>query len=186
MFRLRTTTTLSLLALAAGVAGTGWLSMQTDVWPGPPARYTVQVDAPTALRARPAPHRARGAHGPTRVAQVRRSLPPVVASDEAQAAVAAPAPTLVPLATPADTSQSWDQLHGHLDGRVLLHVDVDASGRVSAASLAESSGDPILDTHALRSVRGWRFMVPPDHPDGLSGELPMRFSSRGDGIAKLP
>ncbi|MGB5938956.1 MAG: MBL fold metallo-hydrolase, partial [Rhodanobacter sp.] len=46
MLRLRTTTTLSLLALAIGVAGTGWLSTQTGAWPGPPARYTAQVDTP--------------------------------------------------------------------------------------------------------------------------------------------
>ncbi|MGB5940500.1 MAG: energy transducer TonB, partial [Rhodanobacter sp.] len=86
----------------------------------------------------------------------------------------------------ADTSQSWEELRGHLDGRVLLHVDIDGSGRVRAASLSESSGDPVLDAHALRSVRGWRFAVPSDHPDGLSGELPMRFTSRGDRVAQLP
>lgn len=182
MFRLRTTTTLSLLALAVGIAGTGWLSTLTTDWPGPPARYTVQVDSSTAMRARPAPRRPRG---PVRAVQARRALP-VVANDEAQAAVSAPAPALVPLATPADTSQSWDELRGHLDGRVLLHVEVDGSGRVSAASLSESSGDPILDAHALRSVRGWRFAVPADHPDGISGELPMRFSSQGERVAQLP
>ncbi|WP_108470274.1 energy transducer TonB family protein [Rhodanobacter thiooxydans] len=185
MFRLRTTTTLSLIALAVGVAGTGWLSTQTGIWLGPPARYTARVDTSTAMRAHPAPRRP---HGPARVVPTRRALPPMVAGDEVQAAVAtpAPAPELLPLATPADTSQPWDELRGHLDGRVLLHVDIDAGGRVSAASLAESSGDPVLDQHALRSVRGWRFAVPPDHPDGLSGELPMRFTSRGDRVAQLP
>ena len=183
MFRLRTTTTLSLLALAVGIAGTDWLSAQTGVWSGPPARYVAQVDTPTAMRARPSPHRSRRA---PRVAPARRAPPPMVVADEAQAAVAAPAPALVPLATPADTSQSWDELRGHLDGRVLLHVDVDGHGRVSAASLSESSGDPVLDAHALRSVRNWRFAVPPDHPDGLGGELPMRFTSRGDRVAQLP
>ncbi|AGG90918.1 energy transducer TonB family protein [Rhodanobacter denitrificans] len=183
MFRLRTTASLSLLALAVGVAGTGWLSAQTSVWSGPPTRYTAQVDTPTALRARPSPHRPRRS---PRVAPARRMLPPAVVADEAQAAIAAPAPELVPLATPADTSQSWDELRGHLDGRVLLHVDIDGNGRVTTASLSESSGDPVLDQHALRSVRGWRFAVPPDHPDGLSGELPMRFTSRGDRVAQLP
>jgi periplasmic protein TonB len=44
----------------------------------------------------------------------------------------------------------------------------------------------VLDEHALRSVRGWRFAVPLDRPNGLSGELPMRFSSQGDRIAQLP
>lgn len=184
MLRLRTTTGLSLLALAIGVAGTGWLSTLTAAWPGPPARFAAAggraVPAPRTL---PSPRRA---HGPPRAAPPVRRMPAVIDGSEAQASVPAPPPELVPLATPSDTSQSWDELRGHLDGRVLLHVDIDASGRVSAASLTESSGDPVLDTHALRSVRGWRFAVPPDRPDGLSGELPMRFSSRGDGIAKLP
>ena len=58
-------------------------------------------------------------------------------------------------------------------------VSIDGSGRVTAASLAESSGDSVLDAHALASVRGWRFAVPADRPDGFSGELPMRFTSGG-------
>ncbi|EIL89184.1 MULTISPECIES: energy transducer TonB [Rhodanobacter] len=184
MFRLRTTSTLSLLALLVGTAGTGWLSTQTGVWPGPPARYAATVDTPTAVRARPAPRRP---HLRSRVVPTRRAQPPRIVADEVQAAfVPAPAPALVPLATPADTSQSWEQLRGHLDGRVLLHVDIDGQGRVSAASLIQSSGDPVLDEHALRSVRGWRFAVPADHPDGLSGELPMRYASQGDRIAGVP
>jgi protein TonB len=77
-------------------------------------------------------------------------------------------------------------LRGHLDGRLVLRVGVDGSGRVLVASVAESSGDPILDEHALRSVRGWRFAVSGDHPDGISGELPMRFSAQGERLAQSP
>jgi len=185
MFRLRTTTSLSLLALVVGTAGTGWLSTQTSVWSGTPARYTAQADTPSAQRARPVTRRVRDAQRPVHVVPSRRALPPVLAGDEAQAAVVAPAPTLVPLSMPADTSQSWEQLRGHLDGRVRLHLDIDGNGRVRAASLVQSSGDPILDAHALRSVQGWRFAVPPDHPDGLSGELPMRFSSQDGRVGML-
>ena len=103
-------------------------------------------------------------------------LPPVVAA--AQAEEAAPPPELVPLSMP-DAPVSWSRMEGHLRGRVLLRVSIDGSGRVTAASLAESSGDSVLDAHALASVRGWRFAVPADHPDGFSGELPMRFTSGG-------
>ncbi len=92
---------------------------------------------------------------------------------------------LLPLTTPVDASMSWDELRGHLDGRVIVHVAIDGRGRVNAASLAESSGDPVLDEHALRSVRNWHFAVPSDHPDGLSGDLPMHFSSRGERIASV-
>lgn len=108
------------------------------------------------------------------------------AAGEAQAASIAPPPQLMPLTTPADTSLSWDALNGHLDGRVVLLVGVNGSGHVNTARVTESSGDPTLDDHALRSVRGWRFAVPADHPDGLSGEVPMRFSSRDDRIANVP
>jgi protein TonB len=179
MLRLRTTTGLSVLALAIGIAGTGWLSTLTTDWRGPPARYAATHATPSP-RALPSPRRS---HRPVHVVQTRRMRPPV---DSGGARASVPAPALVPLATPNDTSQPWYKLRGHLDGRVLLHLDIDGRGQVSAASLSESSGDPILDAHALRSVRGWRFAVPPDHPDGISGDLPMRYSSQGNRLAQLP
>jgi protein TonB len=183
VLRLRTTIGLSVMALAIGVAGTAWLSTLTDEWSGPPARFAhAATHVRPAPRALPSPPRS---SAPSRVVQRRRPLLPIDYS-EAQASVPAPPPELVPLATPADTSQPWYKLRGHLDGRVLLHVAVDGGGLVSAARVLESSGDAVLDEHALRSVRGWRFAVPPDRPDGLSGELPMRFSSQGDRLAQLP
>ena len=182
MSRLRTTTGLSLLALAVGFAGTGWLSALTTDWNGPPARFARAAHAFSAPRALPSPPRS---SAPARVVQRRRPLQPIDSS-EAQASAPAPPPELVPLATPADTSQPWYRLRGHLDGRVLLHVEIDGGGRVSAASVFESSGDAVLDEHALRSVHGWRFEVPADHPDGMAGELPMRFSSQGDRVARVP
>jgi protein TonB len=184
MFRLRTTTTLSLLALAVGIAGTGWLSTLTTDWPGPPPRYAAARTASAPRAALPSPRRS---HAPARVVRTARVPADLSAVDAggAQASVP-PTPELVPLAMPADTSQPWYELRGHLDGRVLLHVDIDGAGQVRSASVSQSSGDPVLDEHALRSVRGWRFAVPPDRSDGLSGELPMRFSSQGDRIAQLP
>ena len=173
MLRLRTTTGLSVLALAIGIAGTGWLSTLTAGWHGPTSGVA------TAKPSRHSPPARTRWHGSVSVAQVHRALPHR-ADGTVQAAALAypPKPELVPLAMPSDTSQSWDTLRGHLDGQVLLHVDVDRSGRVSAARLAVSSGDPVLDEHALRSARGWRFAVPADYPDGFSGELPMRFASQ--------
>ena len=159
--RLRTSTGLSLLALALGIAGTGWLSMQTADWRGPSGLAAV-------------------------LAPVRRPRAWESARDNPVAAAPpASAPALLPLSTPPDNSLPWDALRGHLDGRAVVHVQVDGSGRVSAVSLAQTSGDPVLDDYALRSVRGWRFVVPPEDPDGLSGDLPMRFSS-GSGLASAP
>ena len=182
MFRLRTTTTLSLLALAVGIAGTQWLSGFNTGWAGPSERVAGFVPAARHAGARP--------HGRVAVRRllsdpvvVHRALPPVMAN--ARADEAAPPPELVPVAMPA-APVSWSRMEGHLRGRVLLHLAIDGGGRVTDAALAESSGDPVLDAHALATVRGWRFAVPADHPDGFSGDLPMRFTS-GDGrVAQAP
>jgi protein TonB len=84
-------------------------------------------------------------------------------------------PPLVPLDTPPGPS-SWTELRGHLDGRVVLEVAIDGSGRVSSAGIAQSSGDPVLDAHAIATVRRWRFAVPAG-ASGVRGQLPMRFES---------
>ena len=187
MLRLRTTTTLSLLALAVGIAGTQWLCGFNTGWAGPSERVAGYV--PVAHRAAPARETARvsprRAARPSRAVAVthRAVVPPVVAT--AQAETAAPPPELVPVAMP-ETPVSWSQMQGHLRGRVLLHLGIDGSGRVTDAALAESSGDPVLDAHALATVRGWRFAVPADHPEGFSGELPMRFTSGSQQVAQAP
>jgi protein TonB len=185
MLRLRTTTGLSVLALAIGIAGTGWLSTLTVGWRGPAPRLAGGGQVSSATRALPSPRRR---HGAVSVVRASRAATDRSIDDmgTAQAAALAPVAALMPLSMPGDTSQSWDELRGHLDGRVVLHVDTDGLGRVHAASMVESSGDPILDEHALRSVRGWRFAVPGDHPDGVSGDLPMRFSAQGERVAQSP
>lgn len=168
MLRLRTTTWLSLLALVAGVAGTGWLSTQTANGRAPPARAVASSPAMSWRHAALPLSRRLAALS---VMRGRQTAPSHLAGELSAA------PALLPLRTPADTSLPWEVLRGHLDGRAVVHLRVDGAGRVSAARLVESSGDPVLDDYALRSVRGWRFAVPPDAPDGLSGDLPMRFST---------
>ena len=184
MLRLRTTTGLSVLALLIGIAGTGWLSNLTRQWRQPSDRVAMVDHTHATPRKSSTAHRE---HGPVRVVQRRRvwQNPSIDNDGTAQAAAIATRATLQPLATPEDTSQSWEQLRGHLDGQLIVQVQVDAAGRVDSASVVASSGDPILDQHALRSVRGWRFAVPPGHPDGVSGELPMRFSSQGRTLGML-
>jgi len=162
MPRLRVTATLSLLGLLVGILGTDWLSGFTDDWTGPPARPAGRIVA--RLHRVPVHRRS---HAPPRV---------VGAQPET---IASPAPgmpvELVPLATPSAPA-SWAELRGHLDGRVVLDIDTDASGRVISAGVARSSGDPVLDAHALATVRGWRFAVPTG-ASGVQGQLPMRFDS---------
>ncbi len=183
MLRLRTTAGLSLLALLIGTVGTDWLSSLTNQWREPSDRVAMVRRAHATPRH---PSTEQLARGPVTVVQPRR-IRQRAASIEGPALTHATAATatLRPVATPADTSQSWQQLRGHLDGHVVVRVRVDGAGRVEDASLVASSGDPVLDQHALRSVRGWRFAVPADHPQGLSGELPMRFSSQGSQLGML-
>lgn len=177
MLRLRTTAGLSMLALLTGIAGTGWISSLTARWHEPSDRVAVVERMPATRRM---PRQAQRAHGPVNVAWPRGAGRREAGNGSAISAALATIPiTLQPLSVPADSSQSWDELRGHLDGQLLVRLRVDGAGRVQGASVIASSGDPVLDQHALRSVRAWRFAVPADHPDGLSGELPMRFASRG-------
>lgn len=181
MLSLRTTTGLSTLALLIGVAGTGWLSSLTHQWHEPSDRLAMVDRTHAVARTPPKVHHSRGPI--TVVQQPRRASRHDTAGDSG--AHASVPTTLQPLATPDDTSQSWAQLRGHLDGRVVMRVRIDGTGRVESARVATSSGDPVLDQHALRSVRGWRFAVPSSHPNGLSGELPMLFSSQGRDLGML-
>ncbi len=190
MFRLRTTLVLSLLGLGIGIAGTDWLSGRSTDEP-------LAMPLPVAKRSMlPSPHRAISAapraHASRETSRLRRSRADettgVVLHTEPgdHAPTTTPAPELVPLDMPASRDFAYDRLRGHLDGRVVMRVSIDGSGHVTSASVAESSGDVVLDAHALRSVRGWRFAVPPEYPDGLSADLPMRFSSHDEPIASVP
>lgn len=181
MPRLRTTSTLSLLALIIGVVGTGWLSMLTSPWPGIPMHHARARSAVAMVRHQPA----------DRASRLHREAAPVVARTRAvrlseSPSVAATPIELRPLAMPTLDDRPWETLRGHLDGRVMLHLQIDGDGRVVGANVAASSGDPVLDAHALESVRHWRFAVPAGHPDGIEGDLPMRFASADGGLAAAP
>jgi len=168
MFRLRTTTALSLLALAVGVGGTAWLSGLTAGWQGPQRMAVKPATAPAAV-----PHR--------RVVAVPKPsahavhLPPVEVAQAAAAPAAPEAPTLTPIEMPPLDSSIFSRRVARA-GLVVLRLSVDGQGHVTNAAVDQSSGDPQLDQEALQTVHGWRFAVPADHPDGLSGNLPMRFA----------
>lgn len=173
MLRLRTTASLSLLLLVAGVAGTGWLSEQTAGWPGPVKSVKSVVQART--------HAKRASAKPISRLALRPSMPviPVAARSRPSSSGEAHAeevPSLVPIAMPT-AAVPYAELRGHLNGRVLLHLAINSLGQVTTAAVSQSSGDAVLDAHALSTVRSWRFAVPTGHPDGFSGELPMRFDA---------
>ena len=183
MPRLSTTTLLSALALFVGMAATCGLSALTDrvMTPTVPVHHgdssTHRIATSSA-----AAHRTIVSDA-ARVSMRQAPTDSRQRSVDARDTVVAPVAELLPLSMPADTSRSWSELRGHLDGNVVLQLDIDGAGQVRHAAVAVSSGDPVLDEHALRNVSGWRFDVPSGHPDGLSGRLPMRFRTGGASLA---
>lgn len=168
MPRLRVTASLSLLALVVAVGGVQWLCDLT---------YT-NADWPAAVHRPVTAHLMRHNNEHPRHAPVVAR--PRYEPSQAQAAItpAAPPgsePTLVPVSTP-DASLPTSQMEDHAVGNVVLHLTVDGQGHVTHAAVAQSSGDSMLDANALAIAQRWRFAVPADHPQGISGDLPLRFS----------
>ncbi|RDI99176.1 energy transducer TonB [Dyella solisilvae] len=178
MFRLRTMVGLSALALLVGIAGTAWLSSLTSDWDGPPAGHAVSHANPirAVLRRHPRPAR-------TAVAGAHHVLPPAAATTRSPA-VADP-PSLTPVDMPPLAASPWKR-EPLVNGRVLLRVSVNGAGQVTRAEVAHGSGNAGLDDRALRTVQHWRFAVPADHPDGLTGELLMRFDADSPPVARSP
>lgn len=167
MPRLRVTSALSLLALLVGILGTQWLCSFTGDGVGPfPAHPTVRI----ALHPHTPGHRR--SHAAPRVRGTLRGTP-------VEAAPRSPPADLVPLSTPADPVP-YARLRGHLDGYVVLQISTDGAGRVADAGILRSSGDPVLDQHALATVQRWRFAVAGDG-QGVHGQLSMRFHSHPAG-----
>ncbi|WP_233840642.1 energy transducer TonB [Dyella sp. 2HG41-7] len=169
MPKLRVTATLSLLTLAIGTAGTAWLTELTEG----------RADAPAVG------HRVAHALAVHRHHEHTIKRPVVVqrqhyASAIASATPAAPAnadDTLVPISTPT-TSLPGGSSEDHATGNVVLHLVVDGQGDVTQASIAQSSGDHVLDANAMEIARHWRFAVPMNHPQGVSGDLTLRFTGQ--------
>ena len=175
MPRLRTTATLSLLALAIGVAGTHWLSELTA------GRATPPATGPRVANVHPM-HRS---YVRPRVMTMLAHPRYVPAQGEVVATPATPssAPMMLqPIATPA-SSLPTARMEEHAIGNVVLHLTIDGQGQVTAATVAQSSGDSVLDSNAMDIARHWRFAVPEDHPQGVSGDLSMRFTGK---LAQLP
>jgi periplasmic protein TonB len=183
MPRLRITATLSALALVVGVIGTQWLSDQT----GSSAEPMEAHSAHRALAHRSVvPHASHHSHPVSSVLiaravrHVANPLPPVVAHETSSSNTVAWVPISMPV-----SSLPYVQMRDHGVGHLVLHLVIDSQGRVAQVSLAQSSGDDVLDANALAMARGWRFAVSMDHPQGFSGDLPLSFGS-GAQFAQMP
>jgi periplasmic protein TonB len=184
MLRLRTTTTLSLLALGVGITGTQWLSDQSGG-----SAEAVAVHAPHHAKvARVAAHVARRLHAtphPSAFETRTHSAVAAAAVPIASHASGDDAISWVPISMPL-SSIPFDRVHHHDVGNLVLHLVVDGQGQVRQVTLAQSSGDDVLDANALVMARQWRFAVPANHPYGFSGDLPLNFASANNQVAETP
>ena len=70
-----------------------------------------------------------------------------------------------------------DALSNGETGRVVLRVQVNTTGRVTAVSIAQSSGSRSLDAAALEAIRRWRFNPATGNgkPVACEVRIPVRF-----------
>ena len=175
MLALRTSTSLSALALLLGIAGTSWLTALTYER-APMTRRLAEVTLPTAAPAlvsrtvsRFAPSPAVDGAPPARV--------PMRAAPRAQrpVAVAQPAPQpLVPVYMPSPR-YPMSALRARREGKVVLSVTVTPDGDVTSVTVGRSSGDDDLDRAAREAVREWRFAAADDRPQRYTADLPVNF-----------
>jgi protein TonB len=69
----------------------------------------------------------------------------------------------------------------HLEGRVVLRVEVSAAGEPTSVTVAHSSGHEVLDQAALGVVRHWRFnpATRGGEPVPSSADVPVQFRIEG-------
>jgi periplasmic protein TonB len=135
-----------------------------------------------------APHVAHRVHASVRypMAQVRTHYPTIpVSMPAAPMASRDEAVAWVPVSMPM-SSMPFASMRDHAQGNLVVHLVVDGQGQVAQATLAQSSGDAVLDAHALAMAQTWRFAVPADRPYGFSGDLPLSFAPSGAQFAQMP
>ena len=145
---------------AAPPAPAPTLVPSTPPTPPPVASVPVASSAPVVAAAPPP--------APVTSSDARTATPAVLPEKAAPAAAAAPArPAPAPVSAPVFDA---DYLHNpppryppaaqrlRESGRVMLSVQVSATGMPERVELAASSGSPRLDQAALETVRRWRFV----------------------------
>ena len=179
MLALRTSTSLSALALVLGIASTSWLTALTYER-APMTRRLAEVTLPTAAPAlvsktvsQIAPSRTPATNASPR-ARIAAVPTRTLVSHEPQPV----APALVPVYMPSPR-YPMSALRARREGQVVLSVTVTPEGEVAGVSVGRSSGDDALDRAAEEAVRGWRFAAANDRPAHYTADLPVNFELTG-------
>ena len=145
----------------------------------PPPPRARNVDEPDINRSpakhlnRPIPRSAPDQPFSEPVATVEHAQPPPTTSEAAGAKTTAlPRSIFSPHPVyPAEALSKGET------GRVILRVQVDATGRVSAVSIDRSSGSRSLDAAAAKAIRQWRFNPATGNGTPIACEvrIPVRF-----------
>jgi periplasmic protein TonB len=137
--------------------------------PPPPPRPTPPPRRPARPQAAPAKHKAPTqphAPAPPPAAVPGDSDKPPAPSLSAGTPPAVEAPAAAPIIAPSPVGAAAGNpkpeypisaRRRHLEGRLVLRVDVTDSGSASSVAVAVSSGHSVLDEAALNAVRAWRF-----------------------------
>lgn len=175
MLALRTSTSLSALALVLGVAGTSWLTALTYER-APMTRRLAEVTLPMAAPAFVSKTVSRFA--PSRTAAEDAPARPVARAVTRPARIVAPPPAapapLDPVYMPSPR-YPMSALRARREGKVILSVTVTPSGDVTSVTIGRSSGDSDLDAAARDAVRDWRFAASDDRPPRYTADLPVNF-----------
>lgn len=116
---------------------------------------THRTPSPTVHRTEPTLPAQSDIHTPMSEAPVEVAPPPIDHAAETQAPDVAP--TAIAYGSQTSVPYPIDAMRRHEQGTVILHVLVDADGKVLTVEIETSSGSPRLDRAARDAVRLWRF-----------------------------
>jgi protein TonB len=124
--------------------------------PMPPPRPTAKPAPPMKHQAPAQPQAAApGVSDGPPAASLSTGTPPAV-EEPANAPLIPPSPVGNAAGNPKP-EYPMAARRGHFEGRLLLRIDVTASGSVSAVAVAASTGHSILDQAGLDAIKGWHF-----------------------------
>jgi protein TonB len=129
--------------------------------PPAPARMTPTPLRPLPTRRQPAPVLAAQTASPAAPGESAPTPPSLPAAHNAPAATASTSQARFDAAYLHNPTPLYPALSRRLgeEGKVLLHVHVDASGRPMQLEVKQSSGWPRLDQSALEAVARWKFIA---------------------------